>query len=144
VDVSKISEENPKYRFPSVRDHGGNRYEFDKSKLLYNAHEIPAPVEELTIVSNFPSVWWLWQHRYVNTVALMGSSCSPVQAELIVGMVPRSGRIRIFTDGTKVGTYCGDEVLRLVAPYRYSRRVVLANDRKPTDCDESELRGFLT
>jgi DNA primase len=143
VDDSQASPENPKFRLPTARDHDGKRYEFDKSLFLYNGHLIPTSVNELNVVSGFPAVWWLWQHGFTNVVALMGSSCSPQQAALIVGKVPRSGRARIFTDGTKVGRYCAEEVFRLVGPYRFCRWVQLQNDRKPADCNSDELRQLL-
>jgi DNA primase len=143
VDDALVAEDNPKYRFPVSRDHDGKRYDFDKSLFLYNGCAIGSDAEEITVVSNFPSVWWLWQHGYTNTIALMGSGCSPEQARLIVGLVPRSGRVKIFTDGTKVGRYCGDEVLGLVAPYRFCRRVMLEHDRTPTDCRPDELSDLL-
>jgi DNA primase len=143
VDDALICADIPKYRFPTPRDHDGKRYEFNKALVLYNGHGIEQPAEELIVVSGFSSVWWLWQHGHRQVVALMGSNCSPEQATAIVGMVPRSGRVRIFTDGTKVGSYCGEEVLRLVAPYRFCRRVVLQHDRKPIDCTQDELQELL-
>jgi DNA primase len=143
MDASKISEDHPRFLFPSARDHDGKRYAFDKSLFLYNGHAIEAPVDELIIVSWFSSAWWLWDNGFHNTVALMGSSCSPQQASLIVGLTSRSARIRVFTDSTKVGNYCAEEVLRRVTPYRFCRWVQLKPDQVPSDCTESDLTALL-
>ena len=59
---------------------------------------------------------------------------------LIVGTVPRNGRVWVFTDGTKVGWYCAEEVLRLVAPYRFCRWIQLIEGQKPTDSTKDQLR----
>jgi DNA primase len=143
VDDSLITEENPKYRFPTARDHDGKRYDFNKALFLYHGHSIPNPTEDLILVSGFPSVWWLWQHGHPRTAAVMGSGFSAQQQGLVVGMVPRRGRVLVFTDGTKVGRYLAEEILRLVAPYRFCRWVELRDNRKPTDCQADELRNLL-
>jgi hypothetical protein len=143
MDASKVTEEHPRYSFPVGRDHDGKRYEFDKSLFLYNGHAIQVPADDLTVVSWFPSAWWLWKNGFYNTVALMGSSCSPQQASLIVGLTSRSARIRVFTDSTKTGNYCAEEVIRLVTPYRFCRRIQLKPDQIPSRCEENELRQIL-
>jgi len=143
VDESLITEENPEYRFPSERIHDGKRYCFSKSLFLYNAHAVSTPANDLILVTNFPSVWWLWQHGYRHSAGLMGSSCSREQSAIIVGLVPRRGRVWVFTDGTKVGRYCAEETLRLLTPYRFCRWIELQDERKPTDCDGDELRRLL-
>jgi DNA primase len=143
VDDSVINEETPKYLLPSSRVHDGKQYEFNKSLFLYHGHAVEAPADDLVIVTSFRSTWWTWQNGFRHVVALMGSSCSPQQSQLIIGMVPRKGRVRVFTDGTKVGRYCAEEVLRLVTPYRFCRWIELRDNRKPTDCKPDELRELL-
>jgi DNA primase len=140
VDDSLISEDIPKYRFPSPRDHDGKRYEFSHSMFLYNGNAVDVPTNDLILVRSLTSVWWLWQHGFKHVAALMGSTCSPEQAALIVGMVPRRGRIWVFTDGNKVGRYCAEEVLKHLAPYRFCRWIELPQDHKPTDCTKDRLR----
>src|SRR6185437_14970292 len=82
VDDTLISEENPRYKFPPKREHKGLIYEFQKTKLLYNAHRISGPVESLVLVEGFASVWWLHQMGVPNAVALMGWCMSEVQGEI--------------------------------------------------------------
>jgi DNA primase len=143
VDDSLITEDNPKYRFPAPRDRNGVRYEFSKSLFLYNGHAIGDSAEELTIVEGFASVWWLTQHGYPNTVALMGSTVSPQQIELLVSMLPRNGRVRIFTDGNQAGQFCAESLLKQLSPYRYVRWLVLKDGKRPTDCTAAELEELL-
>jgi DNA primase len=143
VDDSLVTEENPSYRFPTAREHDGKRFEFDKSLFLYHAHAVLAPAKDLILVSSFRSCWWLWQHGFPHTISVMGSGCSSQQSAIIVGMVPRDGRVWVFTDGTKVGRYLAEEILRLVTPYRFCRWVELRNNRKPSDCTLAELRELL-
>lgn len=143
VDDFLISDENPKYRFPVSREHEGKRFEFSKSLFLYNGNGVSAPVEDLVIVEGFPSVWWLWQHGHQNVVGLMGANLSSEQAALIVGMVPRQGRVWIFSDGNQAGRYCAEGTFRLLGSYRFVRWVELKDGRKPTSCNEDELRNLL-
>ena len=82
VDDAAISEENPKYRFPGRREYHGKIIEFHKSLFLYNGHRV-RNATNLVVVEGFVSAWWLWQCGYPQTVALMGSSCSDKQLELI-------------------------------------------------------------
>jgi DNA primase len=144
VDDSHITDENPKYRFPSAREHEGTRFEFSKSLFLYNGHAISENADELIIVEGFASVWWLIQNGYPSTVALMGATVSSEQIAVIVGMLPRQGRIRIFTDGNQAGTFCAESLLKQLSPYRYVRWLVLKDGKRPTDCTAAELGGFLT
>jgi DNA primase len=83
VNDATITEENPKYRFPSRRERNGSVLEFRKSHLVYNASRLEAPVDTLVVVEGFPSVWWLTQAGIPNVVAVMGASMSPEQAATI-------------------------------------------------------------
>ena len=143
TDDSAITEDNPKYRFPSAREHDGKRYEFNKALLLYNGHAIEQPADELIVVSGFSSVWWVWQHGYPHVVSLMGSDCSPQQASLIVGMTPRSGRIKILMDGNKAGRYCAEAIIKQIAPYRFCRWAQLKTGLRPSRCTDDQIRGLL-
>jgi DNA primase len=134
-----INEQNPKYRFPGEREKNGVQIEFRKSLLLYNVHNIVAPVDHLFVVEGFPAMWWLWQAEYRNTVALMGSSCSEKQAELIVDIVKPDGRVWVMPDGNEAGDSCAMSVIEQVAPYRFIRWVRLGKDRQPTDLPADEL-----
>lgn len=143
IDDAQVTDENPKYRFPAPREHEGKRYEFSKALFLYNGSGVPSPIDDLVVVEGFGSVWWLFQNGQPNVVGLMGANASAEQAALIVGMVPRRGRVWIFSDGNQAGRYCAEGLFRLVAPYRFVRFVELKDGRKPTSCDRDELRMLL-
>ena len=145
VDESAIDDENPKYRFPGKREHGGEIHQFRKSEVLYCSDELhqEPPVTELIVVEGFTDVWWLWQSGFENAVGLMGSACSQRQAELIALHTHRDGTVWIMTDGDEAGRRCAVGTLALVAPMRACRWVVLEAGSEPTDYSQAELCEML-
>jgi DNA primase len=129
----------PKYLFPSNRERKGEVLEFKKSRFLYNGHAIKEPVRDLVVVEGFPSVWWLWQCGFANVVALMGSSCSPDQATLILNAVSVSGRVWLMPDAGDAGERCAESLLPQVASHRFTKWVTLDDGRQPTDLSADEL-----
>lgn len=144
VDDAQISDESPKYRFPGERERDGVICEFRKSLFLYNGHAIAGPVEDLIIVEGFASVWWLWQHGYHTVVALMGSSCSREQAELITTLVQDDGHIWAFSDGDDAGTRCAENLFAMVGKCRFIRWVHLDDACQPTDCNTQMLSTLVS
>ncbi len=143
VEDSKITDENPKYRFPGTRERKGIMYEFRKSEFLYNGHRVARPVKNLIVVEGFFSAAWLWQHGWTATIALMGNSCSQKQADLIVDLVHPAGGVLIFPDGNQPGELCAANVLHRVSPYRLCRWIKVADDQQPTDFDRVGLEKLL-
>jgi DNA primase len=141
IDDSLITSENPKYRFPSSRVHEGKTYEFSKSLFLYNGHAIPSPAEDLIIVEGFAATWWLVQNGFPRTVALMSANASAEQIALIVGMVPRRGKIWILTDANQSGRFGAESLLKQLSPYRFVRWAVLM--KRPVDSTKDELQDLL-
>lgn len=138
VDDEKVSDENPKYRFPGTRERNGQTYLFRKSEFLYNGHRIKKPIDDLIIVEGFASVWWLSQHGYNNVVGLMGGSISSRQTELVNGLLNPGGRLWIFTDGDPAGEHGAHDVFSHVAPSR-SVRWIKIDGRQPTSLSADEL-----
>lgn len=143
VDDRRVSEENPKYKFPPSRLRNNQVIEFRKSLFLYNGHRIQRPVHDLVVVEGFPSVWWLWQHGYQDVVSVMGSSCSEVQGKLIVDLVEPSGSVWLFTDGDDGGERCAGSILLQVGRRLAVRHVPLGKGEQPTDCEAEALTGLL-
>ncbi len=139
VDDTKISDENPKYRFPGTRERSGITYAFHKSEFLYNGHRIAAPVDHLCVVEGFAGTWSLWQANYRNVVALMGASCSDEQGKLIVELVKPDGKVWLMPDGDNAGMQCAKSLFERISPYRFVRWVCLTPDRQPTDFLADEL-----
>jgi DNA primase len=136
---AEINERNPKYLFPGSREKDDVKLEFRKSLLLYNAHRIQRPVDHLFVVEGFPATWWLSQAEYLNTVALMGSSCSEEQGMLIAELVKPDGKVWLMPDGNEAGGLCALSALKQIAPYRFVRWVRLLINEQPTDCPADEL-----
>ncbi len=144
VDDGAVSEANPCYLFPSGRERSGTAIEFRKSLFLYNGHRIKAPCDDLVVVEEFPSVWWLHQHGFPSVVALMGSECSDRQAELIVSLVKPSGRVRIIPSGNDVGERLAQSLLCGLSPHRFVRWMRLGKGRQPTDVPALTLKTDFT
>jgi DNA primase len=140
VDDRKITEKNPKYRFPGRRKRKGVIHEFRKSLLLYNAYRIIAPVDDLVVVEGFAGLWWLSQSGIANVVAVMGASCSEEQTRIIVSLLSPSGRLWVFTDGDIAGGRCAGEILVRVTPHRFARWIKMEVGKQPTGFTTDELR----
>ena len=143
VDDASIGEDNPRYRFPSGRQRDGKAFEFRKTRFLYNGSGIKGPVDDLTVVEGFTSVWWLHQNGFPNVVATMGADCSERQAELIVSLVKPGGRVWILSDGDAAGERCAESLLRQVAPLRFVRWLKLETAIQPTGLSGTELKSRL-
>jgi len=144
VDDCAISENNPRYRFPSKRKRAGKVFEFRKTLFLYNGFRIQAPVSDLVVSEGFASVWWLHQSGWPQSVAVMGADCSEKQAGLIVSLVKPDGRVWILPDGDKAGERFAQSVLLQVSPHRFVRWVKLDEGRQPTDLSAEQLKTCFT
>jgi DNA primase len=142
VDDSRINKDCPKYKFPPKRDRNGVVHEFHKSHLVYNAHRIKGPVDRLVVVEGFPSVWWLHQAGIESAVALMGWSCSPEQAAILLAKTSASARIFSLPDGDEAGDRCAHGVFGALGHQRWVRWTRLPSGRQPTDCPPAELTEF--
>jgi DNA primase len=140
VDDKAISEENPRYRFPSKREKDERVFEFRKQAFVYNGYRITAPVDDLIVVEGFTSVWWLHQNGLPRVVAVMGADCSEKQGELIAALTKPTGRIWLMPDGNKAGLRCAQSLLTQISPYRFTRWVKLDGETQPTDLSANELK----
>lgn len=144
VDDNAISEDNPRYRFPSKRKRDGKLIEFRKTMFLYNGFRIQAPVDDLIVVEGFASVWWLDQNGWLQAVATMGADCSERQAQLIVALVKPTGRVCMLPDGDDAGRRFAQSVLVQVSPHRFIRWVKLREGSQPTDLADAQLKSCFT
>ena len=140
INNEAISEDNPKYKFPGRRKRKEVNHEFRKSLLLYNAHRITAPVDDLVVVEGFTGVWWLHELGIANVVGTMGAACSNEQANMIVSLVSPSGHVWIFTDGDSAGVRCAETILAHVAPHRLTQWIKVEAGKQPTSFFRSELK----
>jgi DNA primase len=143
VDDDRVSDECPKYLLPGPRDREGKRYELHKSELLYNAHRVARPADNLIVVEGFPSAWWLHQHGHPDVVALMGGNCSDTQASLIADLLADDGTLFVLTDGDDAGRRCGGELFVKLGHRRRLRHAKLDDGEQPTDLTGDELDALL-
>jgi len=138
----QIGEKVPKYLFPGERERNGSVLSFRKSLFLYNGHAIHSPTRDLYVVEGFPSVWWLHQCGFPDTVALMGNYCSEAQADLIRSLTRSSSRIWLMPDSGQGGELCADSLLRHIAPHRFCHWVKL-DEGQPTNLSPEDLMQLL-
>ncbi len=143
VNDEAIAEDNPKYRLTGTRERDGTLYEFSKSRFLFNGHRISGPVSDLILVEGFFGTFWLHQQGYPNVLALMGSTCSDKQVEIMVDLIKPSGRLWIMSDGDEAGVRCAHELLAKVAPRRSARWAKLEEDKQPEDHSAESLAAIL-
>jgi DNA primase (bacterial type) len=143
VDEKLVSDENPKYQFPSRREMGGNVYELKTPLFLYNGHRLTKQCDGLVVVSGFSAVWWLTQCGFPDVVSTMMTDCSDEQAELIVRKVSQSGRAWLLPNGDRLGEKLARVLLEKLSPYRFVRWAKLESGMKPTHLTADELKEVL-
>lgn len=141
VDDNSAGSEYPRYLFPGKRERGGKVLEFQKSRLLYNVHRVGEAVDNLIVVEGFASVWWLHQHHQFPSVATMGVECSERQAELIVSLVKKQGKLWVMPDGDDAGQRFAKSLLLQLASHRFVRWVRLRPGSQPTDLSADQLNS---
>ena len=143
VDDDLVAEDNPKYRFPGDREKAGTKFVFRKSELLYHPDELRGVKSKyLFLVEGFPSVWWFWQHRIRPVGAVMGSSISECQAQLVCNLTTDDARIVLIPDGDAAGERLARSALELLAPHRFVRWHRLDASKQPTDYSGEELAAL--
>jgi DNA primase len=146
IDDKSITDDNPRYRFPSGREKGDIYYDFRKSLFLYNGFAVAeaGKLKEVKVVESFTACFWLHQNGFEDVVALMEASCSPEQAALIVAMTHPYAVVTILSDGDDAGVRCAISVFTEVAPYRKVRWAKLEPGKQPTDYDQAALKRLWT
>jgi DNA primase len=147
VDDALITDENPRYRFPSGRERDGVYYDFQKSLFLYNGCQFKMDqpdMEEIVVCESFTAVWHLMSLGFWGEVSLMGSSCSKEQGDLIAKIVRPDGLVTILTDGDEAGERCAVSIFVEVASRRRVRWAKLQDGKQPTDCSKEELEAMLS
>lgn len=142
VDDARISEENPKYLFPSKRERSGVIQDFDESRLVYNGHRIAEPVDQLIVVRGFASVWWLWQTGYSNVVGLMSCACSDEQANILATLTKSTGHVWLMSTEDGAGDRLSMSVLSKIAAHRSCRWAKLESGVRPMHCTKEKLNSF--
>lgn len=127
-----VPDETPKYLFPP---------RFHKSVVVYNlfAAQRYAPDDGLVIVEGFFPVMHLWQVGIRTGVALMGTTFTKGQEELIVQTAGAyTGKVTLMLDPDGAGRACRDDALMRLCPRLHVRVVDLSV--APDELSDAELR----
>jgi DNA primase len=121
-----IDGEKPKYKFPA---------KFKKSMELFNLHRAIAasngPLQSVILVEGFFDTMKLYQAGYRRVVALMGSSLSEAQEELLT---VHFQSVIVLLDGDEAGRRASDQCL-----LRLEKRVCVQAISLPEGCQPDQL-----
>jgi len=115
---------------------------FHKSQVLYNLHRVKELAGEkgLVVTEGFFTLFHLWQAGILNAVALMGSSISDNQVELITKALGPDGKVQLLTDEDDAGADCRIECLEKLSPHVWVKSVRLPDGvRQPDEMDARSI-----
>jgi DNA primase len=123
-----IDGSEPKYKLPSG---------FAKSAALFNFHRVEG--DSVIIVEGFFDCLKVWQSGSRNVVALMGSSMSEKQEELLA----RFEKVILLLDGDEAGKGAASEIAGRLVHSHFVRIVELENGCQPDQLSSDNLRSLL-
>jgi len=116
-------------RWSGEAPEGQERYllptDFHKSVELFNIHRVELARKEIILVEGFFSVFWLWQHGVTNVVALMGSSLSDRQGDMLVDRLAPDGKVFLLFDDDAAGDECRRQCLDELADHLFVKSIRL-------------------
>ena len=123
----------PRYKFPAG---------FRKSLVLFNLHRaLAAGGDEVILVEGFFGAIWLYQSGYPQTVALMGTTMSAAQKELLSR---HFGRVLLLLDGDAAGCQASVWIAAALAHAGLDVRTVeLPPGGQPDQLSPPDLRALL-
>jgi DNA primase len=125
-----------KYRLPKG---------FQKSRELFNLHRaIAEPTDRpLVIVEGFFDCMKLWQHGVRRVVAIMGSSLSAAQEELIRKCMNSESQILVMLDEDEAGQKGREEIARRLARFAFVKIHVFEKPgTQPDNLTAEEIHGL--
>lgn len=115
----------PKYKLPPG---------FHKSQVLYNLHRVNDP--EVIVVEGFFGCMAVWQSLNQSVVALMGSSMSPRQEELIVS---KFQKVTMMLDGDEAGRKAAEEIAGRLMHQCFTKIVTLNEGCQPDNSNLAQI-----
>jgi DNA primase len=129
----ELADGTGKYRLPQG---------FKASFVLFNLHRAKKFADRgLVIVEGVFPCFKLHQAGFPNTVALMGSSLSEHQAQLLVA---HADRLALMFDGDEAGTKCLREFYGRLRRRVYLREIHLEAGEQPDRLSEERIRKLLS
>jgi DNA primase len=126
------SPDNPRFKFPSKRERKGVVHEFYPGLLLYNAHQVRGPVNDLVVAGDYESVWWLFQMGYPQAVCPLNPTLTEQQMDTITDLLSPCGTAWILCEGSTAGAEMAKHLLSALSPLRFTRWVKLDDGKHPT------------
>jgi DNA primase len=117
---------------------------FHKSLEIFNLHRAKACAREhgLVIVEGYFDAMRLHQSGVCHAVAIMGSTLSIVQEELILATVGPRGRVTLCFDGDESGQAATQDALERLSQHVFVRRVMLGDGIQPDDLQPDEIKSL--
>jgi len=123
-----VNGEEPKYRFPAG---------FRKSQVLFNLDRAMRTAScNVIVVEGFFDALKVHQAGHPAVVALMGSSFSQRQSELLLG---RFASVTLMLDGDEPGRRAAEYIVQLLTPKVPVNKVELPNRSQPDQLSSSEI-----
>jgi DNA primase len=123
----------PRYKFPP---------KFAKSQLLFNLHRAAATKQQrVIVVEGFFDCLKVYQAGFRSVVALMGSSLYEKQCRLLV---QRFQHISLMLDGDVTGRRASSLIAPMLAAYRPTDVIELADGLQPDQLTAQSIRQILS
>ncbi len=130
---TKLAEEKGKYRLPS---------NFTKSAVVWNLHRAREHVERgLVVVEGFFGAMKVHQAGFQNVIALMGSSVSDQQEQLLLA---HTDRLALMFDGDDAGNACVREFYGRLRRRLFLKEIHLNNGEQPDNLEDARIRSLLS
>lgn len=129
-----LPEEESKYIFPP---------NFKKSLILFNLNRVEGEEKELILVEGFFDVFNLWQAGVKNAIALMETSLTEEQEELIVRYLDKEGRITLIFYPDEAGKKEGKEIIKRLIDKVYIRIIRLKGGVDLDRLSKKEINNIL-
>ena len=124
-----IDNSEPKYKLPTG---------FHKSLVLYNLHRVTS--QEVILVEGFFDCMKVWQSLNPFVVALMGSSLSAQQEQMLVRQFKK---VTLLLDGDDAGRGAAEEISRRLVRRVFVRIVDVPDGKQPDSMITEELQTLL-
>jgi DNA primase len=133
---SPPDEDTPKYKLPPG---------FRKAQEVFNLHRAMREPQDtpLFVVEGFFDCMWLWQHGIRRVVALMGSSLSATQEELVTRATTQHTRAIVMLDEDEAGQTGRLKVLNRLALKMFVQVFRFEHEAQQPDTLTSEQREEL-
>ncbi len=129
----ELASEKGKYRLPD---------NFKKSHVVWNLHRVREHEGRgLVVVEGFFGAMTLHQTGFPNVVALMGSTLSDRQEQLLLC---HTDRLALMLDGDDAGTACKRDLWSRLVRKLYIRDIHLEDGEQPDSLDADRIRTLLS